>query len=71
MGNLEKNAQSTIPGSASTCRAMDFFMGSANAPRRALGRASATFFGTDRRAPYVETAFADPFSPKKGKFGEK
>ena len=44
MGNLEKNAQSTIPGSASTCRAVDFFMGSANAPRRALGRQNATFF---------------------------
>ena len=43
MGNLEKNAQSTIPGSASTCQAMDFFMGSANAPRRALGRQNATF----------------------------
>ena len=27
LGNLEKNAQSTIPGSASTCRAMDFFYG--------------------------------------------
>ena len=43
IGNLEKNAQSTIPGSASTCQAMDFFVGSANAPRRALGRQNATF----------------------------
>ena len=32
--NLEKNAQSTKPNPASTCRATIFFLGSANAPRR-------------------------------------
>ena len=50
MGNLEKNAQSTIPGSASTCRAMDFFMGSANAPRRAQRSHQPTFSLEKKRA---------------------
>jgi hypothetical protein len=33
-----------------------FFVIAANAPRRALGRASATFFVADRRAAYVDSA---------------
>ena len=42
-GNLEKNAQSTKPNYASTCRAIILFLGSANAPRRAQRSHQATF----------------------------
>ena len=41
--NLEKNAQSTKPNPASTCRATIFFLGSANAPRRAQWSHKAAF----------------------------
>ena len=42
-GHLEKNAQSTKPNYASTCRAIILFLGSANAPRRAQRSHQATF----------------------------
>ena len=70
--NLEKNAQSTKPNPASTCRATIFFLGSANVPRRAQWSHKAAFSCEKGRA-YL-CCFQGPSLFKQKvwvKFGEK
>ena len=70
-GHLEKNAQSTKPNYASTCRAIILFLGSANAPRRAQRSHQSTLFVRERARLLVLFPRSVTFQTTNlGEFGE-